>query len=293
MSHKEVDLDLLPHIESLLAPTGDTIDTQEWWEENGHEYNAKTAVAMHFLREAANALRTGDLKAAEQGYAVAQDALIEATPPGILQSLLALQCCDLAEWIEKDKDQHFPKINWADLGVDDLHRDVPTRPSASNPFGNPPLAGVPPFEHEPPHDDVARIRALMATPSLTLDPRYLLLRDRLNALTTEQLQRLAHYQEEMVVDDVNYDGQRFCPLAVAFDLPNEFKGKRKVTDKLVRARIQELGEKQIPGFQISPTKGVSGNFYTSDRRRDLLRLVATILEHRLSANTGTGVSGTP
>lgn len=89
----------------------------------------------------------------------------------------------------------------------------------------------------------------------------------------------------MVLDEYNYDeqGQHFCPLAVAFDLPAKLHVKDvTLTNALVRGEVQRVGEAAMPGFKISPTKGVPGTFYTTNREEDLLGLVRLVLKEKES-----------
>ena len=111
---------------------------------------------------------------------------------------------------------------------------------------------------------------------MVTDPRHKILKERLQSLTKEQLKRLLDYPEEMIMDEFNYVDGRFCPLAVAFDLPKLLEGQF-LNNEVVRSKVEELGNLQMDNFQINPTKGIKGSFYTDNRKEDLLNLVCEIL----------------
>jgi hypothetical protein len=119
----------------------------------------------------------------------------------------------------------------------------------------------------------------VTTASIQEDRRYELFYERLHGLTIEQLRRLIDYRDDIVCDTYNYDGRRFCALAVALDIPKLMAG-RTLTQDTVRAKIVEIASRQIPGFLINPTKGVSGTFYTTNRKEDLLTLARQVLNEK-------------
>ena len=77
---------------------------------------------------------------------------------------------------------------------------------------------------------------------------------------------------------MNLDG-RFCPLAVAFNLPKLLKGQ-VLNNEIVKSKVEELGNLQMDNFQINPTKGVKGSFYTDNRKEDLFNLVCETLRNK-------------
>lgn len=105
------------------------------------------------------------------------------------------------------------------------------------------------------------------------DPRKTGLKNGLRQLTAEQLQRVISYPGEMVLDSVNYEDGKFCPLAVGLELDRttESPSHEVVYNTLVRM-----------GYRVYNTRGIAGDFYTTERHRDLLEAAKEVLEEKLS-----------
>lgn len=93
------------------------------------------------------------------------------------------------------------------------------------------------------------------------------LKQGLRQLNREQIQRVIDYPGEMVLDEFNYQDGKFCPLAVglgldAMDDPSHEK---------VFGLLTELG------YSVYNTRGVPGEFYTTQRKRDLLVAAREVL----------------
>lgn len=103
------------------------------------------------------------------------------------------------------------------------------------------------------------------------DPRKIGLKAGLRQLTTKELERVLAWPEEMVLDTYNYENGKFCPLAVAVGLPETMRDPthEKVYDELVRL-----------GLKVYNTRGIAGEFYTTERERDLLIAVREVLSER-------------
>lgn len=91
-----------------------------------------------------------------------------------------------------------------------------------------------------------------------MDPRKAGLRRGLCQLSNDQLvQALA--VPNVVVDTWNYHDGDFCPLAVGVGL------HKTMTDP---SHEKVLAELEARGFKVNNTRGIKGNFYTTDRDRD-------------------------
>lgn len=103
------------------------------------------------------------------------------------------------------------------------------------------------------------------------DPRKSGLKRGLRQLTTEQLQRVIDYPGEMVLDTYNYSEGKFCPLAIALEL-----------DKTIANASHDIVFKTIDdmGYKIYNTRGIQGEFYTTNRKEDLLEAVREVLEDK-------------
>jgi hypothetical protein len=97
------------------------------------------------------------------------------------------------------------------------------------------------------------------------------LKDGLRQLTVEQLQRVIDYPNEMVLDTYNYQDGKFCPLAVAVELDKTMiePSHQKVFDTLTQM-----------GYRVYNTRGISGEFYTTNRLEDLLEAAQEILQEK-------------
>ncbi len=103
------------------------------------------------------------------------------------------------------------------------------------------------------------------------------LKNGLRQLTTEQLQRVIDYPEEMVFDSYNYenvDGQhRFCALAIGVGL-----------DQIIDNPSHEVVEKTLldMGYKIYNTRGIKGEFYTDNRKEDLILAAKEVIQEKLA-----------
>jgi hypothetical protein len=102
------------------------------------------------------------------------------------------------------------------------------------------------------------------------DPRKTGLKNGLRQLTAEQLQFVLDWPEEMVLDTYNYVDGKFCPLAVGAGLAN----MPEPSHEKVFERLVELG------YKVYNTRGISGEFYTSDRKADLLQATKEVLAEK-------------
>src|SRR5271170_1468627 len=93
------------------------------------------------------------------------------------------------------------------------------------------------------------------------DPRKTGLKNGLRQLTMEQLQRVINYPGEMVLDSCNYENGNFCPLAIGLELDKKIIAPTH--DKVFR-HLTDLG------YKVYNTRGISGDFYTTNRLEDLL-----------------------
>lgn len=100
------------------------------------------------------------------------------------------------------------------------------------------------------------------------DARKTGLKNGLRQLTKAQLQRVVDYPGEMVLDEFNFCEGKFCPLAVGVGLdsmPNPTH--EKVFDALIGM-----------GYKVYNTRGIVGDFYTANRKADLLAAANEILK---------------
>lgn len=103
------------------------------------------------------------------------------------------------------------------------------------------------------------------------DPRKTGLKDGLRQLTFEQLQRVINYPGEMVLDSYNYQNGNFCPLAIGLELDKKIIAPTH--DKVFRA-LTTLG------YKVYNTRGIPGDFYTTNRLEDLLEAAKEVLEEK-------------
>lgn len=104
------------------------------------------------------------------------------------------------------------------------------------------------------------------------DPRKTGLKNGLRQLSIEQLQRVIDYPEEMILDTYNYQDGMFCPLAVGLELD---KTMIEPTHDKVFNHLTELG------FKVYNTRGIKGEFYTINRKKDLLEAAKEVLQEKL------------
>jgi hypothetical protein len=100
------------------------------------------------------------------------------------------------------------------------------------------------------------------------DPRKTGLKNGLRQLTADQIRKVIDYPGEMVLDSHNYCDNKFCPLAVALDLDKKIK---EPTHEKVFNLLNEMG------YKIYNTRGIKGEFYTNNRKEDLLIAAKEVL----------------
>lgn len=107
------------------------------------------------------------------------------------------------------------------------------------------------------------------------DLRYNIFKQRLNLLSIEEIERIVTHIDIVCFDTYNYnmDENTFCPLAVAMNLHETMKVKI-FTDENVG---WEIAKRFNP---VNVLKGVKGNFYTTNRRDDLLNLCEEVIKEK-------------
>src|SRR5271168_4853729 len=103
------------------------------------------------------------------------------------------------------------------------------------------------------------------------DPRKTGLKDGLRQLTIEQLQIVINYPGEMVLDSYNYENGNFCALAIGLELDKKIIAPTH--DKVFR-HLTDLG------YKVYNTRGIQGNFYTTNRLEDLLEAAREVLAEK-------------
>jgi len=106
------------------------------------------------------------------------------------------------------------------------------------------------------------------------DPRKTGLKNGLRQLTIEQLERVINYKGDMVLDTYNYEDGKFCPLAIGVGLD---KWDRYWTHDKVWGMLTLLG------YKVNNTRGIEGEFYTTNRLEDLLAAAREVLEEKQNA----------
>lgn len=106
---------------------------------------------------------------------------------------------------------------------------------------------------------------------MTEDPRKIGLKIGLRQLTTRQLERVINYPGQMVLDTLNYEDGKFCPLAIGLELDKKINNPthQKVFDLLTEM-----------GYRIYNTRGIPGQFYTKHRLEDLLEAAREVLQEK-------------
>ena len=102
------------------------------------------------------------------------------------------------------------------------------------------------------------------------DKRYNLAKERFESLSNEELQRVIDNQDLLLFDTFNYNEGKFCPIAIAMNLHT----LPEPTDALVKEEISR---------RFNPTnifKGTAGDFYTINRKDDVIGLCKEILKTR-------------
>jgi hypothetical protein len=112
-----------------------------------------------------------------------------------------------------------------------------------------------------------------------IDQRYSSIKNRLEALPREALQKFLDYPGYICYDTYNFDSAEgaYCPIAIMLGVPDHIKenGLRPTQD-LALSLIRELSA-QHPGFVFGTVKGETGRFYTQEREQDLKKLCREIL----------------
>lgn len=105
----------------------------------------------------------------------------------------------------------------------------------------------------------------------TEDKRKIGLKAGLSQLTVEQLIRVIYYKKEILLDEFNYKDGLFCPLAIGLNLDETMENPdhNKVYEKLTSL-----------GYKVNNTRGIEGEFYTSNRKEDLLKAAYEVLEEK-------------
>lgn len=108
--------------------------------------------------------------------------------------------------------------------------------------------------------------------SLSSDPRKEGLKEGLRQLTVDQLLRVQSFPaKKLLLDELNYENGKFCPLAVGVGL-----------DQFVKDPSQEkiYAILALAGYKINNTRGKSGTFYTTNRLSDLYLALYEVLEEK-------------
>lgn len=107
------------------------------------------------------------------------------------------------------------------------------------------------------------------------DPRKTGLKNGLRQLTIQELERVINYPGEMVLDTYNYEDGKFCPLAVGLKLDKTMgdPSHEKVFEVLTNM-----------GLKVYNTRGIVGDFYTTNRKEDLLEAAKEVLQEKLDAS---------
>jgi hypothetical protein len=115
------------------------------------------------------------------------------------------------------------------------------------------------------------------------DPRKTGLKNGLRQLTVEQLQRVIDYPGEMVLDSCNYEDGKFCPLAVALELDKTMISPSH--DKVFHTLTSM-------GYKVYNTRGIPGEFYTTNRLEDLLVAAKEVLQEKTEQNANESTKST-
>lgn len=108
------------------------------------------------------------------------------------------------------------------------------------------------------------------------DPRKTGLKDGLRQLTIEQLERVINYPHEMVLDSYNYEDGKFCALAIALELDKTMMDPTH--DKVYQTLLSK-------GYKVYNTRGIEGEFYTTNRKEDLLEAAREVLNEKIGIIT--------
>lgn len=104
-----------------------------------------------------------------------------------------------------------------------------------------------------------------------MDKRYQAIKERLSLLSNEELERIVDNIDKVLFDTYNYKDGKYCPLAIAMELD-------LTIDNPTQEKIAtEIGERF---FIVNILKGIKGDFYTNNRKEDLLYIINKILSKR-------------
>lgn len=109
---------------------------------------------------------------------------------------------------------------------------------------------------------------------MTEDLRKTGLKNGLRQLNIEQLERVVNHNGEMVLDEFNYHEGKFCPLAVGLELDKTIKYP---THDKVFSILTGLG------YKVYNTRGITGEYYTNNRLKDLLEAAKEVLLEKKNA----------
>ncbi len=105
------------------------------------------------------------------------------------------------------------------------------------------------------------------------DQRYILAKERLESCTTEELQRILDNLDITCWDTFHFDkdNKTFCPIAIAMNLHNVLNNPTN----------EEVKEQMKNRFGVANIfKGTPGNFYTTNRKEDMINLCTAIINSR-------------
>ena len=113
------------------------------------------------------------------------------------------------------------------------------------------------------------------------DPRKTALKEGLRQLRPHELWRLVEWIDgggAVLLDrdedgNANYNGQAYCPLAIAVRM---HEGVPYESDESVYKILSSWF-----GFKVYNTRGVAGEFYTTERRRDLMIALREVLREKV------------
>lgn len=103
------------------------------------------------------------------------------------------------------------------------------------------------------------------------DPRKTGLKNGLRQLSIDELKRVLAHPHEMVLDTFNYEDGKFCPLAVALELD-------KTMDSPTHDKV--FNELTNRGYKVYNTRGIQGEFYTTNRLEDLKTAAREVLQEK-------------
>lgn len=103
------------------------------------------------------------------------------------------------------------------------------------------------------------------------DPRKTGLKDGLRQLTVDEIQKVIDYPGEMVFDEFNYQDGKFCALAIGLGLDETL---------LNPSHESVFNMLTWMGFKVYNTRGIKGEFYTTNRKDDLLEAAREVIEEK-------------